>query len=464
MRYYPVFLDLAGQQCVVLGGGRFAIEKVESLLEAGASVRVITATAAPVLERLAAEGRIELIPRDYAPGDLAGARLVVDASGDDEGINRLSWAEAEAAGILINVVDRPDQCRFIAPAVVRRDPLLIAISTSGESPFLASALRARIERWLGREWAPFTALVGRVRRRLREEGVPIERQTRVYRRLVNSEVRGLLRMGREAEAQHLALGIAQSHAAPGQGRVALVGAGPGDPELLTARAIDLLACADYVVHDALIAPETLALCGPDARLENVGKRAGHDNPRQEHINARLIELAVSGHDVVRLKGGDPFMFGRGGEELAALLDAGIDVVICPGVSAALAAPAAAGIPLTMRGVSSSVAITTAQGDKGIERLAGLAASADTLVVMMSRASLAEIAATLIPVVGGSRPAAVIAGATLPGQRSVVARLDGIAHAADEAALGTPATLVVGEVVTAIPAHSALEATVGFQFG
>jgi uroporphyrin-III C-methyltransferase len=225
-----------------------------------------------------------------------------------------------------------------------------------------------------------------------------------------------------------------------------------------------MASADYVLHDALIAPETLRLCGPDARLENVGKRAGHDNPRQEDINARLVELARAGQDVVRLKGGDPFVFGRGGEELAALLEAGVDVVVCPGVSAALAAPAAAGIPLTMRGVASSVAITTAQGGDGLERLAGLARSAETLVVMMPRASLAEIADALIPVVGGARPAAVIAGATLPGQRSVTARLDGIAHAADEAGLETPATLVVGDVVTAIPAHSIVEATVGFQFG
>ena len=463
MRYYPVFLDLAGQRCVVLGGGRFAIEKVEALLDAGAGVRVLAAEVAPELEGLAARGRIELTPRDYAPGDLAGARLVVDASGD-EGINRRSWAEAEAAGILINVVDRPEQCRFIAPAIVRRDPLLIAISTSGESPFLASALRARIERWLGREWAPFTALVGRVRRRLREQGVPIERQTSVYRRLVSSEVRSLLRAGMDAEAQQLALAIEQSHASPAPGRVALVGAGPGDPELLTARAIDLLASAGYVLHDALIAPGTLALCGPDARLESVGKRAGRDNPRQEDINARLVDLARAGHDVVRLKGGDPFVFGRGGEELAALLEAGIDVVVCPGVSAALAAPAAAGIPLTMRGVSSSVAITTAQARDGFERLAALARSAETLVVMMPRASLAEIAAALIPAVGAARPAAVIAGATLPGQRSVIARLDGIARAADDAALGTPATLVVGDVVTAIPTHALLEATVGFQFG
>jgi uroporphyrin-III C-methyltransferase/precorrin-2 dehydrogenase/sirohydrochlorin ferrochelatase len=463
VRYYPVFLDLAGQPCVVLGGGRFAIEKVEALLEAGARVRVIAATVAPVLQRLADEGRIDLTPRDYTPGDLAGARLAVDAGGD-EAINRQSWAEAEAAGILINVVDRPEQCRFIAPAIVRRDPLLIAISTSGESPFLASALRARIERWLGREWAPFTALVGRVRRRLREEGVPIERQTRVYRRLVNSDVRNLLRRGKDSEAQQLALAIEQSHAAPVEGRVALVGAGPGDPELLTARAMDLLASADYVLHDALIAPGTLALCGPDARLEDVGKRAGHENPRQEHINDRLVGLARAGHDVVRLKGGDPFVFGRGGEELAALLEAGVDVVVCPGVSAALAAPAAAGIPLTMRGVSSSVAITTAQGPDGLERLAGLARSAETLVVMMPRAGLAEIAAAVVPVVGGARPAAVIAGATLPGQRSVTARLDGIARAADEAGLETPATLVIGDVVAAIPAHSLLEATTGSRFG
>ena len=463
MRYYPVFLDLAEQRCTVLGGGHFAVEKVETLLEAGAAVRVITNRPAPLLRQLAAAGRIELVARDYSPGDLGGVRLVIDTSGEVD-INRAAWAEAEAAGILINVVDRPEQCRFIAPAIVRRDPLLIAISTSGESPFLASMLRARLERWLGREWAPFVALVGRVRRRLRARGVPIEAQTRVYKRLVNSDVRSLLRAGRGSDAQQLALGIEQSHRAPAQGRVALVGAGPGDPELLTARAIDLLGSADVVLHDALVAPETLAMAGPAARLENVGKRAGHDNPRQEDINARLIELARTGYDVVRLKGGDPFVFGRGGEELAALLEADVDVVICPGVSAALAAPAAAGIPLTMRGVSSSIAITTAQGRDGLDRLAGLARSAETLVVMMPRASLAEIAAELIPIVGGAHPAAVIARATLPGQRSVTARLDAIARAADEAGLETPATLVIGDVVTAVQAHAILEATVGFQFG
>jgi len=166
VRYYPVFLDLVDQPCVVLGEGKFAKEKAASLREAGAVVRVIPS-------------------QEYKPGDLIGARLVVDAS-EDPDINRRSWQEAEEAGILINVVDRPAQCRFIAPAIVKRDPLLIAISTSGESPYLASALRARIERWLGREWGPFVALVGNVRRQLRARGMPITEQTRVYRRIVNS--------------------------------------------------------------------------------------------------------------------------------------------------------------------------------------------------------------------------------------------------------------------------------------
>ena len=427
MRYYPVFLDLVGQLCIVLGEGKFAVEKAAHLREAGATVRVIPS-------------------REYRPGALAGARLVVDASEDSE-INRQSWDEAEAAGILINVVDRPAQCRFIAPAIVRRDPLLVAISTSGESPFLASALRARIERLLGPEWGPFIGLVGSVRRRLREARVPLSRQTRVYRQLLNSDVRTLLGRGRVAEANRLAEGIAAARGHR-EGRVALVGAGPGDPDLMTVKARELIAGADYMLHDALIAPETLALCGPDTRLEDVGKRGGQESARQANITARLIELARAGNSVVRLKGGDPFVFGRGGEELFELQQAGIDVVVVPGITAALAAPAAAGISVTKRGVASSVAITTARGSGGLDRLSDLARAADTLVVLMARADLAQVAAVLARAVGGTRAAALISNATLPDQRSVTGPLDRIARMADEAAIEPPATLVVGDVVAA----------------
>jgi uroporphyrin-III C-methyltransferase / precorrin-2 dehydrogenase / sirohydrochlorin ferrochelatase len=427
VRYYPVFVDLAGQRCVVIGDGKFAAEKVAGLREAGAEVRAIAS-------------------RDYRPGALAGARLVIDAS-DDPKINRQSWAEAEAAGILINIVDRPAQCRFIAPAIVNRDPLLIAISTSGESPFLASALRARLERWFGREWGPFTALVGRVRRDLRERAVPLGEQTRIYRRLLTSELRDLLRARESAAAQRIAATLSRS-SGPMPGRVALIGAGPGDPGLLTVRAREMLADADYVLHDALVSPETLALCGPSAQLEDVGKRGGRASVRQEAINDRLIELARQGHVVVRLKGGDPFVFGRGGEELRALVVAGVDALVVPGVSAAIAAPAAAGIPLTMRGVSSSLAVTTAEGDASPERIARLAAAADTLVVLMAHATLSELTSEIAAVLGPGRPAAIVSKATLPEQKVVTGTLGDLAAKSITADLQPPATLVVGEVVQA----------------
>ena len=423
MRYYPIFLDLAGQRCIVIGENQLAVEKAAGLREAGATVGLISA-------------------RDYRPGALAGARLVVDAS-DEPQVNRQAWAEAEAAGILINVVDRPAQCRFIAPAIVRRDPLVVAISTSGESPFLAGALRARLERWLGHEWGPFTALVGRIRRELRSLRVPIAEQTRAYRRLISSDVRELLGSGQMYAAHRLASQLARAHTEQA-GRVALVGAGPGNPGLLTVKARELLVDADYVLHDALVAPETLALCGPQAKLELVGKRGGEDSTPQADITARLIELARAGHFIVRLKGGDPFVFGRGGEELRDLVAAGIDVVVVPGVTSAFAAAAAIGIPVTMRGVASSVVVTTAQGVDSTERIRTLARAGDTLVVLMGRESLAEV--TAAP--DGARPAALVGSATWPEQRSVTGTVADIARLADEARIEAPATLIVGEVVAA----------------
>lgn len=435
MRYYPVFLDLDGQPCVVIGDGDLAREKAAGLREAGASVRTV-ATA------------------EYRPGMLEGTRLVVDASGDIE-VNRLAWDECERAGILINVVDRPDQCRFIAPAIVRRDPVVIAISTSGESPFLASALRARLERWLGREWGPFTELVGRIRRDLRARGVSIAEQTRAYRRILASDARALLRAGKAAEAERRAMLLASPAFEPA-GRVALVGAGPGDAELITVKGRDLLADADFVLHDALVSAETLAWCGPQTRLEAVGKRGGEHSAGQEEITARMIELARAGHFVVRLKGGDPFLFGRGGEELRDLTRAGIDVIVVPGVTAAFAAGASIGIPATLRGVASSVAITTARGGEA-GRIKQLAIASDTLIVLMARSNLAVVAADIAEVVGGSTPAAVVSRATLEDQRSVVGPVADIARLADEAHLTAPATLIVGVVVDALVRSEVLEA-------
>ncbi len=426
-RYYPLFVDLENERCVVVGEGGVADEKAAALRRCGAEVDQV---AGP----------------DYRTSLLDGARVVIDCSGDDQ-LGRRVYADAEARGILVNVLDRTHWCRFIAPAVVDRHPLQIAISTAGESPFLASALRRRLEALLPAEWSEFVSLVGRIRRDLRRRGVPIAQQTAVYRRLLASPVRALLAAGDADAAERAAREEASRHGSAPAGRVTLVGAGPGDQGLLTLAAVEALADADLVLHDALVPPGVLRIAPATAEVISVGKRAGGPSTRQEDINRALLEAALAGRRVVRLKGGDPFVFGRGGEELEFLIAAGIDVAVVPGVSSAVAAPAAAGIPLTLRGVATSVAFVTAstEGRGPTPRLAALAGSVDTLVVLMGLASLAETAQELVPVLGWGRPAAVVAQATLPGQRVVRAPLGAIAEAVRAAALEAPATLVIGEV-------------------
>jgi uroporphyrin-III C-methyltransferase/precorrin-2 dehydrogenase/sirohydrochlorin ferrochelatase len=255
----------------------------------------------------------------------------------------------------------------------------------------------------------------------------------------------MLRDGRRDEACQAASAIASGE---GRGWVALVGAGPGDPGLLTLAGRDLLASADTVFHDALVRPETLALCGPGVRLVDVGKRGGGHAAGQAGITAALVEAARRGEYVVRLKGGDPFVFGRGGEEVEALLGAGVEVLVVPGVSSAVAAAGVAGIPLTLRGVAASVGVVSGHcaGEGAVPaELERVAASVDTLVVLMPLANLDRLTARLAAVLGCERPAALVAEATLPGQRLVRAPLGALPEAARGAGVRAPATLVVGQV-------------------
>jgi len=444
-RYYPASLALEDRRCVVLGGGPLAAEKMQGLLRAGARVTVIAAQAGPEIRRAAVDGRIALVERDYISGDLQGAWLVIDASGRDD-INAACRREAEDRRALLNVADRAQLCDWIAPAIVQRGSLQVAVSTSGESPFLASALRRRLEQDLGEEWEPFVRLVGALRRRLREQGAPMERQEAVYAALLRSDVRRLLRDGEHDRASALAEEIVSK---PRQGRVWLVGAGPGEADLLTLAAREALANADVVLHDALVEPSVLALARRGARLVDVGKRAGGRRFPQERINALLLEAAAAGDEVVRLKGGDPFVFARGGEEAAFLAEAGIEVRVIPGVSSATAAPALAGIPLTLRGVASSVAFVTARG-AGPEHgdLGRLATNVDTLVVLMALDGLPQVAARLADVLGDAQPAAVVAAAGTRRQQVVRGDLGTIAENCAAAGVAAPATLVIGEVVAA----------------
>jgi len=431
-----------------VGGADLALQKVRGLLQAGAKVAVVAAQASPELKALAYSGQVELVAREPLPGDLRGANIAIDAS-EDEPTHDALWQEANRTGVLLNVVDRPAQCHFIAPAIVRRDPLLIAISTSGESPYLASVLRSRLERLVGPEWGLFTGLLGALRRRLRADGLTLKEQTRAYQRLLRSSALQDLREGRPDLAARRVEAIAGNLTPPG--RVSLVGAGPGGSDLLTEAARKLLERAEYVLWDALVPPEVLAVCGPQAQLEAVGRRGGQPGPGQDATTARMIELAQQGHDVVRLKGGDPFVFGRGGEEAAALTELGIPVTVVPGVSAATGVATAAGIPLTMRGVASSFTVLTGaeQDGQAPKRLEALAAGADTLVVLMPLGNLDEITARIGRVVGPSRPAAVIGSGTRPEQMVVRATISEISAAVREAPVQPPATLIVGKVVTAL---------------
>ncbi len=440
--YYPVVLDLHERRCVVLGDTALADEKALGLRTSGATVIHIR--------------------RPFRAGDLVGAYLAIDAS-DDPDAQRAARAEADRERVLLNVADVTHQCDWIAPALVKRGPLQIAISTSGESPFLARALRERIEKVVGEEWGPFTRLVGRMRRNLRRAGVSGEAQQRAYRRLLRSRATAMLRDGDEDGAAALALaiehGARDTHNATSMGEVILAGGGPGDPDLLTVGARTVLADADVVFHDALVSPEVLALCGPRTRLVDVGKRAGGNAPAQADINAAMIAAARSGDLVVRLKGGDPFLFGRGGEEVLALQRAGIPVRVIPGVSAALAVPAAAGIPVTHRGTAASVAFVTGhRAQRDPVDLEAVARSVDTLVVLMP-ADLEAIATRLSAVLGPDRPAAIVSQATTPHQHVVRAPIGRIAAAATAARIAAPSTLVVGEVVDVLQAMDGLASTV-----
>ncbi|HEY8676648.1 MAG TPA: uroporphyrinogen-III C-methyltransferase [Candidatus Dormibacteraeota bacterium] len=450
---YMVALDLAGRRCVVVGSGEIAARRVQALLDTGAQVTVVAQRLGAELTSLADRGDIAWVRREYRRGDLAGAAVAFNTSTDRD-LEQRVCGDARRAGVLLNTHDRPAACDFASPALVRRGRLQIAVSTSGDSPHFAAAMRDRLESLIGPEWGAQLSLIATVRRRLRRARVPLGRQQITYRELMRGRVREALRL-QPAAADLMEATATEPHQLPAsKGVVHLVGAGPGDPGLLTVAARDLLLEADIVFHDALVSPSVLQLCGPRTKLVDVGKRGGGAHTAQDQIMSMLIEAARSGQAVVRLKGGDPFVFGRGGEELAVLRAAGMTVHVVPGVSSALAAPAAAGIAVTFRGVSGSVAIVSGQDADGDvpPDLARVAAVVDTLVVLMPLRTLDGVTARLQEALTASTPAAVIAGATTDEQRIVRAPLGEIERATREAGITAPATLVVGRVVDLLHHH------------
>lgn len=450
---YPVFLELEGRLAVVIGGGPIAEEKARGLADAGARVLVIAENPSPGMTALASAGAVDLLRRAFRSGDLKGAFIAISATGDPQ-LNSKIFAEAQRSRVLLNSADDPDHCHWSAPSVLRRGALAVAISTEGKAPALAKRLRERLEAEIGPAYGELVDLLGEVRAEMLPREVDFETWARRWRRAVSLDVLALVEAGDHDSARELV----RLYLRGGEdGFVSLVGAGPGHPGLVTVAGRDRLIDADSVVYDRLVHPRLLELAPPEAERVFVGKDGGHGDGRrkdahgvdQREVNLTLVDLARRGHHVVRLKGGDPFVFGRGGEEAEALTRAGVAFEVIPGVSSAVAAPAYAGIPITDRRFSSSVAVVTghcaAPGQEVDWR--ALATAVDTIVVLMGIRRLSDICRALIE--GGrspDEPAAAVQWGSWPMQKTVSGRLADLPRAVTEAGLEPPAVVIVGEVV------------------
>jgi uroporphyrin-III C-methyltransferase/precorrin-2 dehydrogenase/sirohydrochlorin ferrochelatase len=460
VNYFPVFFDLNGQKVLIVGGGEVAMRKISLLERTGASITVVAPVIAPELLVRAAAGQLQLAIREFVPEDLDGARLVIVAT-SRRAVNRWIAKLSESRNVPVNVVDDREASRFIVPAVIDRDPVMIAISTGGSSPVLARRLRARLEAMIPKRIGELASWLRALRASTRLKLRDTDERRRFFEAIVDGPAARRFTEGDGQGASRIAqqLLAASSTAPPAAGEVTLVGAGPGDPELLTLKALRALQDADVILYDRLVPAAVLDLARRDAARICVGKAAGNVGSTQEEINTLLIEHANQGRRVVRLKGGDPFIFGRGGEELQALATAKINFSVIPGITAATGCAAYAGIPLTHRDHAHSVTFVTGHGqDHGKEPGAepdwrALAAPGTTAVFYMGLARLEHIVAKLVEHgASPALPAGIVAQGTTPNQRVITATLATIRGASAAANLESPALLIVGEVVGL---HSAL---------
>ena len=452
MKLYPLFADLSRRAVLVVGGGAVAERKVAALLGAQAQVTVNAPTLTPQLLRWAAAGRIAHRCDAFQEAWLERVWLVVAATSDAE-LNRLIATFAELRRIFVNVVDDATLSSFHVPAVVDRAPLTIAISSGGEAPMLARLLRERLETLLDHSLGALATLAARLRRRIRLRHPDPAARRRFYESLFVGPVATLLRQGRPDEARQVAEHALAAAPAVSAGSVVLVGAGPGDPGLLTLRALRALNEADVILHDRLVSAGVLELARRDAERIEVGKQAGHHHTTQDGIHALLLQHARAGRRVVRLKGGDPFVFGRGGEELEFLRTHGIPYEVVPGITAAVACAAYAGVPLTHRDHAQSVRFVTAHCQSSRDTLdwAALAQERQTLAVYMGVAELGVLQAQLIGHGrAASTPFALVENGSCAEQRVITGSLANLAERAAFHAVRSPALLILGEVAALAP--------------
>lgn len=450
MDFLPVFLTLRERRCVVVGGGHIAERKLALLLRAGARVEVVAPTLSDELLRLAAAGHITTRQRAFVDADVDGAALVIAAT-DAPGVNEQVAAAARRLNVPVNVVDQPEVGNVVMPSIVDRSPVVIAIGTGGNAPVLARMLRAKLESLIPQAYGELASLLGSLRERVRSAVPDGVARRRFWERTLDGPAAEMIFAGRRAEAlASIERGLAAVDTErPPEGEVYLIGTGPGDPDLLTFRALRLMQNADVVVYDRLIGDTIVDLCRRDAERIYVGKSRDRHAMPQAEINQLLVRLAKAGKRAARLKGGDPFVFGRGGEEIEDLAAAGVAFQVVPGITAALGCAAYAGIPLTHRDLAHSCVFVTGhhRADGGEPDWAGLVRPHQTLVFYMGASNLDAICASLVATgMDSAMPAAVVERGTTLAQRVVTGTLDSLPALVRAAGCQSPLLIIVGAVV------------------
>ncbi|GKX55911.1 siroheme synthase 1 [Leminorella grimontii] len=444
MDYLPLFADLHHRPVLVVGAGEVAARKVSLLLDAGAEVAVVAQRLGKEIAQRLDEGQIRWLAVEFEAEQLDDVFLVIAAT-DDALLNARVFQAANQRRRLVNVVDDPNRCSFIFPSIIDRSPLVVAVSSGGKAPVLARLLREKLEALLPESLGLCADIAGRWRDRVKKRLSSVSERRRFWERLFNGRFTSLVEAHRLEEAEAELADTLAGHVSSG-GEVTLVGAGPGDAGLLTLNGLRAIQQADVVLYDSLVTEDILNLIRRDAERISVGKRAGAHSVAQEETNRLLVELAKKGKRVVRLKGGDPFIFGRGGEELETLVEAGIPYRVVPGVTAAAGAAAYAGIPLTHREHAQSVTLITGHAQAGAQGLdwGQLAQGKQTLAVYMGTLKAGDIQKRLIE--NGrepSTPVAVIGRGTRADQQVLSGSLGDLEMLAKRAP--TPALLVIGEV-------------------
>jgi uroporphyrin-III C-methyltransferase/precorrin-2 dehydrogenase/sirohydrochlorin ferrochelatase len=450
MDYLPLFTKLTDRPCIVVGGGDIATRKITLLMKAGASITVISPQLCDQLQELADNNAISVLLRDFQAGDLAGSVLVIAAT-DDETTNRTVAAEAMAYNIPINAVDNPAISSVIMPAIIDRSPVVVAISSGGDSPVLTRRLRAKLETQLPSRLGELAKLAGRFRDKVKQRFATVNERRLFWEDVLEGPASEQMLAGQEdAAARIIEDTLASDDGKSSVGEVYLVGAGPGDPDLLTFRALRLMQKADIVLYDRLVSDEILDMVRRDADRIYVGKaRADHALP-QEEINEFLLNEAQKGKRVLRLKGGDPFVFGRGGEEIMRLAEEGIPFQVVPGVTAASGCASYAGIPLTHRDHAQSCVFVTGHTKDGKLDLnwQHLAQTQQTNVFYMGLANV-KILCDQLQAHGldADTPAAVIQNGTRPNQTVLVSSVGKLAEDAKDLSIKLPSLIFVGHTVS-----------------